>query len=82
MLLQRSGAVLMWRPAWHAVDDRFERVIITVLVMLASLTIVSLPLARRIANPIDKLVNAAQRLRPRRPSPRAPASPGVTTSAI
>ena len=62
MLLPDSGATVMWRPAWHNVDDRFQRVIITVLVMLAILTILSLPLARRIANPIDKLVDAAHRL--------------------
>ena len=62
MTLSRSYAVLVWKPPWSQDEDRWRRVVTIILVMLAILTIVSLPLARRIANPIDSLIAAAQRL--------------------
>ncbi|HSI06083.1 MAG: sensor histidine kinase [Myxococcota bacterium] len=62
MTLSRSYAVLVWKPPWSHDEDRWRRILTIILVMLAILTIVSLPLARRIANPIDSLIAAAQRL--------------------
>ncbi len=62
MTLSRSYAILVWKPPWSQDEDRWRRVVTIILVMLSILTIVSLPLARRIANPIDSLIAAAQRL--------------------
>ncbi len=62
MTLSRSYATLVWKPPWSNDDDWWRRILTIILVMLALLTIVSLPLARRIANPIDSLIRAAQRL--------------------
>ncbi len=62
MTLSRSYAVLVWKPPWSQDEDRWRRIVTIILVMLSILTIVSLPLARRIANPIDSLIAAAQRL--------------------
>ena len=61
ILLKDSGATLVWRPVFTD-DGVFQRVLATVLITLALLAVLSLPLARRIARPIDTLVGAAQRL--------------------
>lgn len=61
ILLPQSNSTLVWRPIF--VDDGLlQRVLTTILITLAILAVLSLPLARRIARPIDTLVQTAQRI--------------------